>query len=58
MDFKTTVCDVYPSFDDSYGNMNISADIIQRLSAKISTLKNVKLQRMQKVHVISSEVSV
>lgn len=57
MDFKSTVCGVHPSFDESCGNMNISADIIQRLSAKICTLKNVKLERMQKVHITPSEVS-
>ncbi|KAL8542709.1 hypothetical protein ACS0TY_003547 [Phlomoides rotata] len=49
MDFKSSVCGVHPSFNDSSGNMNISADVIQHLSAEICTLKNVKLQRMQKL---------
>lgn len=57
MDFKSTVCSVHPSLDDSCGKKSISADTIQGLSATICRLKNVKLQRMQRVHIFSSQVS-
>lgn len=56
MDFKSTICSVRPSLDDSTNERkSISADTIQGLSAVISRLKNVKLQRMQRVCLFSSK---
>ncbi|KAK6142887.1 hypothetical protein DH2020_023235 [Rehmannia glutinosa] len=56
MDFKSTVCSVHPTLGDSSGTKSISADTIKSLSATICRLKDVKLQRMQRVHICSSQV--
>ncbi|KAK6142903.1 hypothetical protein DH2020_023251 [Rehmannia glutinosa] len=56
MDFKSTVCSVHPTLGDSSGTKSISADTIKSLSATICRLKDVKLQRMQRVHIFSSQV--
>ncbi|KAL7083304.1 hypothetical protein ACP275_14G152800 [Erythranthe tilingii] len=49
MDFKLTVCGVHPSLDDSCGTKSISKNTIESLSGTICKLKDVKLQRMQKL---------
>ncbi|GER26393.1 microtubule-associated protein 65-4 [Striga asiatica] len=49
MEFKSTVCGVHPSLVDSSGQKSISTDTIKGLSATISRLKDVKLQRMQRL---------
>ncbi|KAI3449137.1 hypothetical protein Pfo_005802 [Paulownia fortunei] len=49
MDFKLTVCGVHPTLDDSCGTKSISADTVKSLSATIYRLKDVKLQRMQRL---------
>ncbi|KAL1540119.1 65-kDa microtubule-associated protein 3-like isoform X1 [Salvia divinorum] len=49
MDFKSTICSVHPSLDNTCERKSISADTIQGLSTIISRLKNVKLQRMQRL---------
>ncbi|KAH6812142.1 hypothetical protein C2S51_025904 [Perilla frutescens var. frutescens] len=49
MDFKSTICSVHPSLDNACDRKSISANTIQGLSAVISRLKNVKLQRMQRL---------
>ncbi|KAF8413054.1 hypothetical protein HHK36_001030 [Tetracentron sinense] len=49
MDFKLTVSEVHPSLDDSKGTKNMSDDTIQRLAAAIQRLREVKIQRMQKL---------
>lgn len=56
MDFKSTICSVHPSLGDSTNERrSITSDTIQGLSALISRLKNVKLQRMQRVRLFSSQ---
>ena len=57
MDFKSTICSVHPSLDNACKKKSISADTMQGLSAMIFRLKNVKLQRMQKVCLFSSQLS-
>lgn len=49
MDYKSTICGVHPSLDGTIERRSISADTIQGLSAVICRLKNVKLQRMQRL---------
>lgn len=49
MDFKQTVSEIHPTLDDSSGAKSISLDTIENLSLMISRLKELKMQRMQKV---------
>lgn len=56
MDYKSTICSVHPSLDGTIERRSISADTIQGLSAVIYRLKNVKLQRMQRVHLFSIQL--
>lgn len=57
LDFKLTVCSVHPSLDGSCGTKSISVNTIESLSSTIRKLKDVKLQRMQKVHICSKSSS-
>ncbi|KAI5346933.1 hypothetical protein L3X38_014812 [Prunus dulcis] len=54
MDFKQTSSEVHPSLDDSEGCKNISNDTIERLAAAIQKLREVKLQRMQRLQDLAS----
>ncbi|XP_058086998.1 65-kDa microtubule-associated protein 3-like isoform X2 [Magnolia sinica] len=49
MDFKHTVDEVHPSLDDSEGSKNINNDTIERLAAAIQKLREVKIERMQRL---------
>ncbi|CAK7337098.1 unnamed protein product [Dovyalis caffra] len=49
MDFKHTVSEVHPSFGDSGGLRDISNQTIQNLATAIHKLREVKIQRMQKL---------
>lgn len=49
LDFKHTVNEIHPTLDDSSMAKNISSDTIERLSLLIHRLKELKIQRMQKV---------
>ena len=49
LDFKQTVSEIHPTLDDSFGAKNISLDTIENLSMVIRQLKELKIQRMQKV---------
>ncbi|CAA2963201.1 65-kDa microtubule-associated 3 [Olea europaea subsp. europaea] len=49
MDFKLTVHEIHPTLDDAYSTKSISADTIEILSLTISRLKDVKIQRMQRL---------
>ncbi|KAF3433106.1 hypothetical protein FNV43_RR24208 [Rhamnella rubrinervis] len=49
VDFKQTVSEVHPSLGDSEGSKNISNEIIEQLAAAIQKLREVKLQRMQRL---------
>lgn len=48
MDFKHTVAEVHPTLGDNE-SQNISDDTIERLDAAIKKLREVKIQRMQKL---------
>ncbi|XP_028756450.1 65-kDa microtubule-associated protein 3 isoform X2 [Neltuma alba] len=49
LDFKQALCDLDPSLGDSEGSKSVSNDAIQQLDAAIQKLREVKLQRMQKL---------
>ncbi|KAH7537912.1 hypothetical protein FEM48_Zijuj03G0143200 [Ziziphus jujuba var. spinosa] len=49
MDFNQTVKEVHPSLSDSEGSKNISNETIEKLAAAIQKLREVKLQRMQRL---------
>ena len=49
VDFKQTVIEVHPSLDESEGSKNISNDTIERLASAIQRLRELKIQRLQKV---------
>ncbi|XP_075477724.1 65-kDa microtubule-associated protein 3-like [Primulina tabacum] len=49
MDYKLTIRDIHPTLEDSSGKKSISVDTVERLSATIHRVKDVKLQRMQKL---------
>lgn len=49
LDFKQTVNEVHPSLGESEGAKNISNDTIEQLAAAIQRLREVKIQRMQRV---------
>ncbi|CAA2988902.1 65-kDa microtubule-associated protein 3-like [Olea europaea var. sylvestris] len=49
MDFKQTVSEVHPSLGDPEGSKNISHDTIQQLAAAIQKLREIKIQRMQRL---------
>jgi len=50
LDFKQIVNEVHPSLGDSEGSKNISNDKIEQLAVVIQKLREVKLQRMQRVN--------
>ncbi|OIS98799.1 PREDICTED: 65-kDa microtubule-associated protein 3-like [Nicotiana attenuata] len=56
MDFKHTVNEVHPSLGESEGTKNISNDTIQHLAAAIGRLREVKLQRMQRLQDLASSM--
>ncbi|KAH9697300.1 65-kDa microtubule-associated protein 3 [Citrus sinensis] len=49
MDFKLTVSQIHPSFGNSDGSRSISDDTIEQLTIAIQKLREVKIQRMQKL---------
>ncbi|KAL2540094.1 65-kDa microtubule-associated protein 3 [Abeliophyllum distichum] len=49
MDFKQTVSEVHPSLGDPEGSKNISHDTIEQLAAAIQGLREIKIQRMQRL---------
>ena len=52
IDYKQTVAEVHPSFGDTEGSRNISTVVIQNLATAIIKLREVKVQRMQKVIIL------
>uniref|UniRef100_A0A5B7AE16 65-kDa microtubule-associated protein 3-like n=2 Tax=Davidia involucrata TaxID=16924 RepID=A0A5B7AE16_DAVIN len=49
MDFKVKISEIHPTLDDSKGTKDISSDTIERLSTAISSLQEIKIQRMQRL---------
>ncbi|XP_020105633.1 65-kDa microtubule-associated protein 3-like [Ananas comosus] len=54
IDFKQTVSDIHPCLDGAEGSKNISNETIQRLASAIEKLREIKLQRMQKLQDLAS----
>lgn len=51
LDFKQTVNEVHPSLGESESAKNISNETIEQLAVAIKRLREVKIQRMQRVHI-------
>lgn len=49
MDFKHTISQIHPSLEDTGGSNSVSNETIERLDSVIHGLREIKLQRMQKV---------
>ncbi|KAK2994287.1 hypothetical protein RJ640_024010 [Escallonia rubra] len=49
MDFKHAIREIQPTLDDSSSTKNISSNTIGKLSAAISSLREVKIQRMERL---------
>ena len=58
IDFKQTVSDVHPSLDEDEVPRNISNTIIERLALAIQRLREIKIERMQKVRSNNSSLEV
>lgn len=50
LDFKQTVSEIHPILGDTEGPKSVTNDTIQQLAVAIQNLREVKLQRMQKVN--------
>lgn len=50
MDFKHMVVEIHPNLDDNEGSMSISEDTIKRLRVATQKLREIKIERMQKVN--------
>ncbi|CAI9781578.1 unnamed protein product [Fraxinus pennsylvanica] len=48
-DYRLIIHEIHPTLDDSCGTKSISEDTIERLSATINRLKDVKIQRLQRL---------
>lgn len=53
MDSKQISIEVHPTLGDFEGPTNITIDTIEQLTAMIEKLRDIKLQRMQKVKCFS-----
>jgi len=51
MDFKEKIQEIHPNLDDCQGTKNISDDTILRLSITIQNLREIKIQRLQRVSI-------
>jgi len=51
LDFKQTINGIHPSLLESEGSKSVSNDTIQQLAVATEQLREVKLQRMQKVKI-------
>jgi Ase1/PRC1/MAP65 family protein len=49
VDFKQTVYEVHPSLGEADGSKNLSNSTIERLASAVNRLRELKVQRMQKV---------
>ncbi|KAL5811005.1 hypothetical protein ACOSQ4_027573 [Xanthoceras sorbifolium] len=49
MDFNHTISEVHPSLGESEGSRSLSNETIERLAIAINKLREVKIQRMQKL---------
>lgn len=49
IDYRLIIHEIHQSLDDSCGPKSISEDTIERLSATINRLEDVKIQRLQRL---------
>uniref|UniRef100_A0A453FC34 65-kDa microtubule-associated protein 3 n=1 Tax=Aegilops tauschii subsp. strangulata TaxID=200361 RepID=A0A453FC34_AEGTS len=54
IDFKQTVHEVHPSLDEAEGSKNLSNTTIERLALAVDRLREIKIQRMQKLQDFAS----
>ncbi|TVT98886.1 hypothetical protein EJB05_55775 [Eragrostis curvula] len=55
-DFKQTVYEVHPSLGEAEGSKNLSNSTIERLASTVNSLREVKVQRMQKLQDLASSM--
>lgn len=53
MDFIQTVHEIHPGLAETDGTKSISNDAIRRIAAAIERLREVKIERMQRVSLVS-----
>jgi len=60
VDFKQTVYEVHPSLGETDGSKNLSNSTIESLASAVNRLRELKVQRMQKVSTLhtTSEISI
>ncbi|KAL1341930.1 hypothetical protein HN51_028506 [Arachis hypogaea] len=56
LDFKQIINEIHPSLGESEGSNSVSNDTIQRLAVAIQELREVKLQRMQKLQDLATSM--
>lgn len=56
LDFKQTVNEVHPSLGESEGTKNISNETIEQLAIAIKRLREVKIQRMQRLQDLATSM--
>ncbi|GLT49270.1 hypothetical protein SLA2020_228390 [Shorea laevis] len=56
MDFKHTVTEVHPSLGESEGSRSISNDTIEHLATAVKNLRQVKIQRMQRLQDLATSM--
>ncbi|CAK7347925.1 unnamed protein product [Dovyalis caffra] len=54
MDFKKTIHDIHPSLDDTQGVKDMTDDTIKKLTDGIQRLREVKIQRTQKLQELAT----
>lgn len=56
IDFKQTLMEVHPSLGDAQGSTVVSNEVIEKLASVINGLRKVKLQRMQKLQDLATNM--
>ncbi|KAG9446343.1 hypothetical protein H6P81_012471 [Aristolochia fimbriata] len=56
LDFNHTVTEVHPTLDDTNGSKSISNSTIAKLAATLQELREIKIQRMQKLQDLSTSL--
>ncbi|CAA6656066.1 unnamed protein product [Spirodela intermedia] len=56
MDFKHTISQIHPSLEDTGGSNSVSNETIERLDSVIHGLRDIKLQRMQKLQDLATSM--
>ncbi|MQM18180.1 hypothetical protein Taro_051167 [Colocasia esculenta] len=56
MDFKQIISEVHPSLDETGGSKSICNNTIERLGLAVQGLRDIKIQRMQKLQDLASSI--